>query len=101
MQIFPATKEAWSRVAMLFFKAYVLLAYFAMQLYLAALPRRRDADSELFMLAIFGYMICFVVLCCESKVHNQAGRTRASVVSLLLGLLSGVFGYLLLPDLSR
>ena len=101
MQILPATKEAWSRVALLPFKVYVLSAYFGLQLYLAAIPRRTDYGSEPFLVAIFGYLACFVVLCCESRFRSRTGRHRASVVSLLFAFLAAIFGYLLLPGLSR
>lgn len=100
MQILPPTIQAWSRVALLPFKVYVLSAYFALQVYLAALPRGRDYESELFLFAIFGYLVCFIVLCCENRVRNQTGRPRDSLVSLLFAFLAAIFGYLLLPWLS-
>jgi hypothetical protein len=88
-------------VALLPFKVYVLTAYFSMFVYLSALPRPRDYDSELFAFAILGYAVCFFVLCCASIGQGLAAKRRDSAVSLAFAVLAVIFGYLLLPGLAH
>ena len=101
MQILPKTKGAWSRVALLPFKVYVLGAYICIQIYLSTIPRRRYLDSDLFLLAILGYAVCFVVFSAASIGQGRAARHWDFAVSLLFAVLAGFLGYLLLPGLAH
>ncbi|MBI3876864.1 MAG: hypothetical protein HY300_13090 [Verrucomicrobia bacterium] len=70
------------------FQVYILIAFIATRIYEAALPSRRYADTEDYMVVIAGYAASFLVLIFGAFAELSLRRHKESVENFLFALLA-------------